>query len=167
MCPVHETSTIFQLLKLRSNSTNYCSAFIQYILEQLVCAAPHEWIHLCLGHGIDWPSFPRVELCCPSCSQVWLGFTAWVALVSVINNLSVPAVPQITHTGPPTNLTRNLNHLHMFSIMGAQHIIYIHIQITVLLLVLLPGYQAAEVGTHDDIKSVKHIFGNTVWGVFI
>ncbi len=25
----------------------------------------------------------------------------------------------------------------------------------------------SEVGTYDDIKSVKHIFGNPLWGVFI
>jgi hypothetical protein len=57
-----------------------------YVLEQLLFAAPREWIHLPLAHGIDWPSFPHGRAILPPP-------TAWLALVSVINNLSVPAVP--------------------------------------------------------------------------
>jgi hypothetical protein len=68
-----------------------------YILEQLVFAAPRGWVHLCLTHGIDWPSFPcGGAMLLPAHSLAWLGSWAWLVLVSV-NNVPAPAVP-INHT---------------------------------------------------------------------
>jgi hypothetical protein len=64
-----------------------------HILEQLVFAAPREWVHLCLAHGIDWPSLPcDGAVLPPAHSLAWHGSWAWLALVSVIN-LPALAVP--------------------------------------------------------------------------
>jgi hypothetical protein len=43
-----------------------------YVLEHLVSAAPRKWVHLCLAHGIDWPSFPRGMAMLPSAHSLGL-----------------------------------------------------------------------------------------------
>jgi hypothetical protein len=51
-----------------------------YVLEQPILAAPREWVHLCLAHGIDWPSFPRGVAMLPPAHSLGL---AWLALISI------------------------------------------------------------------------------------
>jgi hypothetical protein len=65
-----------------------------YILEQLFFAALCKLVHLCLARGIDWPCFPRGKaMLPPSYFPAWCDPSAWLALVSFMNNLFVPSVP--------------------------------------------------------------------------
>jgi hypothetical protein len=99
-----------------------------YVLEQPVLAAPREWVHLCLTHGIDCPSFPRgVAMLPPPTLLAWLGLPWFLLLIYPFR-----AVPTITHTIFPIVITWGLIILHIHSIMGAWHFTHTHIWIMVL-----------------------------------
>jgi hypothetical protein len=60
------------------------------VLEQLISAAQRKWVHLCLTHRIEWPSFIRGTAILPSAHSLGLGASwAWLAPISVAD-LPIP-----------------------------------------------------------------------------
>jgi hypothetical protein len=86
-----EQTLLIRLFSLTSNTTN----FLQYIHTYLSSyfRSTKRWVHLCLARGIDCLPYHVVGLCCPPPFLAWPGSWAWLALVSVNNNLSFPSVP--------------------------------------------------------------------------
>jgi hypothetical protein len=77
-----------------------------YILEQLVFAAPWERVHLCIAHGIDWPSLPRGVAMLPSAHSLgllWLlglacpNFYYWSARSSGSHKSYLQVLQQLSH----------------------------------------------------------------------
>jgi hypothetical protein len=139
MCPVHETSTTFfnySILEVTAQVTTLHS----YILEQLVFAAPREWIYLCLSHGIDWPSFPCSRVMLPPLAPglAWLhglGSSSFCYQQLVRSGCSINHTYKFSY-----NYYMKLKSFHICLALWTHDTLHIHIQITAFLHVLPCGY---------------------------